>query len=350
MRGRVRADRAAAASAGRRDVRRRPGPGRRSGGRARRARGRAGRRRRRRENGWPGRATTRAPGPMPVQRRRAASAACGRRGSRRPRPAPRGRPRPVSIVHTSPTSASRPVASTIRPIRSTTRPWRRCEVGLARAARERRASTRARSCRTSRSQLQCCDDLARARELGLDAGVDVALRRAHDAPPRPTRRSAWTSQCSMPPSAPRSPSIASRTSSRSSGLTRTRDPLALDDAAQRAAHDVDDALGLDRERARERPSRRARAPSSTASRSSRSAATRRVARRRAGGGLGQRGERRLERRVRLGVPGGEALGLRRRARCSRGSARPRRGRLDSTSAASSARPPAAPEARAPRSA
>ena len=36
-----------------------------------------------------------------------------------------GRPRPVSIVQTSPTSASRPVASVIRPIRSTTRPLRR---------------------------------------------------------------------------------------------------------------------------------------------------------------------------------------------------------------------------------
>ena len=33
--------------------------------------------------------------------------------------------RPVAISHTSPTSASRPVASTISPMRSLTRPWRR---------------------------------------------------------------------------------------------------------------------------------------------------------------------------------------------------------------------------------
>ena len=80
------------------------------------------------------------------------------------------------------------------------------QVGLA---ARRRAASSAESSALSiaehqpyrRCELQRgCDDLARALELGLDAGVDVAVGRAHEAPPRPTRRSAWTSQCSMPPS------------------------------------------------------------------------------------------------------------------------------------------------------
>ena len=77
-------------------------------------------------------ATTRAPGPMPAA---SPSAIRSVRPARKPTTSAGtvGRPRPVSIVHTSPTSASRPVASTIRPIRSQTRPWRRCRSASRRA-------------------------------------------------------------------------------------------------------------------------------------------------------------------------------------------------------------------------
>ena len=106
------------------------GPCRPADGRGRRARGRAARRRRRPRSGWPV-AITRAPGPMPVG---SPSAISSVRPARKPTTSAgtAARPRPVSIVHTSPTSASRPVASTIRPIRSTTRPWRRCRSAVPR--------------------------------------------------------------------------------------------------------------------------------------------------------------------------------------------------------------------------
>ena len=80
-------------------------------------------------SGWP-EAVTRAPGPMPVG---SPSAISSVRPARKPTTSAGtdGAPRPVSIVHTSPTSASRPVASTIRPIRSTTRPRAPVQIRVA---------------------------------------------------------------------------------------------------------------------------------------------------------------------------------------------------------------------------
>ena len=128
------------------------------------------------------------------------------------------RPRPVSIVQTSPTSASTPVASMIRPIRSQTRPWRRCR-SASRSASDGGVERGGEHQRRAERRL---DDLAGALELGVDARVDVALRRAHDGAAarrrgaRPGPRSARSRRAT----ATRSP-IASRTRSRSSGWTRT---------------------------------------------------------------------------------------------------------------------------------
>ena len=116
------------------------GPCRPADARGRRARGPAGRRLTLTASGWP-EAVTRAPGPMPAA---SPSAISSVRPARKPTTSAGtdGRPRPVSIVHTSPTSASRPVASTIRPIRSTTRPVRRLRSAsrIASEASESRSS------------------------------------------------------------------------------------------------------------------------------------------------------------------------------------------------------------------
>ena len=65
------------------------------------------------------------------------------------------------------------------------------------------------------------------------------------APPRPTRRSAWTSKCSMPPSSAASCVDRGRGRGRGPrGCTRIVTRSRSIEPAQRAAHGVDDALGL----------------------------------------------------------------------------------------------------------
>ena len=265
-RARERVGRRGARRAGAQRGRRRSGRARRSGGRGRRARGRAARRRPSTRNGSPVAVHARARADA-RRARRAASAACGRRGSRRPRRAPAARPRPVSIVQTSPTSASRPVASTIRPIRSQTRPWRRCR-SASRMRAGGRASSGARA-RVMPRRARRLDDLARALELGLDARVDVAVRRAHDG--AAAADAALGLDLAVLDAAERGdaarPSPRARSRGRP-GCTSTIDALALDDAAQRAADGLDDELGL----------RRRSAPPTTFSASSERRARRRAPR------------------------------------------------------------------------
>ena len=69
------------------------------------------------------------------------------------------------------------------------------------------------------------------------------------APPRDTRRSAWTSQCSMPPSVRAQVVHRLAHGLEVGGVHQHGHPLALDDAAQRAAHRLDDQRGLDGDRA-----------------------------------------------------------------------------------------------------
>ena len=164
---------------------------------------------------WPPRAR---PGRCP-SRRRAPSAACGRRGSRRPRRAPRAgrgpsrscrprRPRPrgrsprrsgrSGRARARGGGAGRPRAARRRPRSRTPLTPRPAApaLALARAASAAATTSRARS------------SLVSTRASTSPSGVRTT------APPRPTRRSAWTSQCSMPPSAG-------------------------DDAAHRLAHEVE---------------------------------------------------------------------------------------------------------------
>src|SRR3954447_22216345 len=85
------------------------------------------------------------------------------------------RERPASTRHTSPTSASRPVTSTIRPMRSLTRPRRRwrSEWEIAWPNPARRSST------GSATEL-IVKYFSRSVELCLDRRVDLALGGAHD--------------------------------------------------------------------------------------------------------------------------------------------------------------------------
>ena len=103
---------------------------------------------------------------------------------------------------TSPTSACRPVASMIRPIRLLTRPCARARSALRSAARgalEQLAAQRARAHAAPRSRAR------RGRPRGPAPAGSATLASTSlstvrtIAPPRPTRRSAWISQCSMPP-------------------------------------------------------------------------------------------------------------------------------------------------------
>ena len=119
---------------------------------------------------WPPRAR---PGRCP-SRRRAPSGACARRGSRRPRRAPRAGRGPSRSC--TPRRPRPPGPWPRRSGRSGRARARGGGAGRRRAARRRRASQRPRSRRAQRGR----DDLAGALELGLDAGVDVALGRAHD--------------------------------------------------------------------------------------------------------------------------------------------------------------------------
>src|SRR5947209_10753960 len=86
-------------------------------------------------------------------------------------------------MHTSPISTCTPVASMIRPIRSLTRPTRRersasCKARVARATRPGRAGA---SVVMARLRLERGgDDLAGARKLGVDAGINLARAGAGD--------------------------------------------------------------------------------------------------------------------------------------------------------------------------
>ena len=135
----------------------------------------------------------------------------------------------------------------IRPIRSLTRP-RRCarSASLTRAGGAGRPACSQLASAAARQRR--CDDLPRARELGVDASTSISpasVRRI--TPPRSTRRSDWTSQCSIPPSSPLQRLRPSPlTTSRSAGLTTQRHAAAIGHTAQRVARDVDHALGLNR--------------------------------------------------------------------------------------------------------
>ncbi len=93
--------------------------------------------------------------------------------------------RPVSTSHTSPTSASRPVASMIRPIRLITAPAARMKVapleGLEDALELRMLRAHRRSSASSTSR-------ARSSFVSMVASTSPAALRT-SAPPRETRRS-----------------------------------------------------------------------------------------------------------------------------------------------------------------
>src|SRR4051794_40164439 len=85
------------------------------------------------------------------------------------------RVRPAATAQTSPTSASRPLASTIRPMRSLTRPRRRWGAEL-----ETVWPNPARRSSTSSAPELIVKYFAGSVELGLDRRVDLALGGAHD--------------------------------------------------------------------------------------------------------------------------------------------------------------------------
>src|SRR4051812_31868842 len=148
--------------------------------------------------------------------------------------------RPVRTSQTSPTSASRPVASTISPIRSLTRPWRRC-----RSARETARPSWATRSRTASgiAALLRRQHLAHTRELGRQRRVDLALERADDR--AAARHAALGLHLAMADAAELGdePVAGLAHEVEVVGVHEDRDAVALDEPAQRAAHDVDDALG-----------------------------------------------------------------------------------------------------------
>src|SRR5919198_170456 len=155
------------------------------------------------------------------------------------------RPRPVAISQTSPTSASRPVASTISPIRSDTRPCRRCRSARAIAA-VRRCS------RDSAIGELVLEHLACPGELGLERRVDLALGGAHDGP---ARAHAALGLDLAVLDATELADEARRVLAHDVevlGVDEDQDAITLDQPAQRAAHDLDHELAVDRERGAER--------------------------------------------------------------------------------------------------
>src|SRR5690349_16401925 len=88
------------------------------------------------------------------------------------------RVRPADTVHSSPTSACRPVASTTRPIRFVIRPRRGVRSAACSAAWWRLSSG---SGVIAGAPLCLLEDLCELVELLGDLGVDLALGRAHDA-------------------------------------------------------------------------------------------------------------------------------------------------------------------------
>src|SRR4051794_3100599 len=85
------------------------------------------------------------------------------------------RERPASTRTTSPTSASRPLASTMRPIRSLTRPRSPCRSERATVS----PWAASRLSRSAGAEL-VIEHLAHALELRLDGRVDLAVDRAQD--------------------------------------------------------------------------------------------------------------------------------------------------------------------------
>src|SRR3954470_3112515 len=152
--------------------------------------------------------------------------------------------RPVRTSQTSPTSASRPVASTIRPMRSLTRPWRRCRS--ARATARPRPATRAATSASGMGVAELLlEDLAGAGQLGVQRGVDLALEGAHD------RAAAADAPLGLDLAVLDAAELGDQRRRRGAdelevvGVDQHADAIALDEAAQRAAHDVHDPLGVD---------------------------------------------------------------------------------------------------------
>src|SRR4051812_5876359 len=146
------------------------------------------------------------------------------------------RPRPARSSQTSPTSASRPVASTMRPMRSLTRPRRRC--------RSDRATTSPSAPRRSATGELIFEDLARALELGLQGGVDLALdgaddrAAAGDAPLGLDLEVLHAAELGHDDAQP----LADRLEVL--GVDEDGEALALQQQAQRPTHGLDDELGI----------------------------------------------------------------------------------------------------------
>src|SRR3954471_2669705 len=161
--------------------------------------------------------------------------------------------RPVRTSQTSPTSASRPVASTISPMRSLTRPCRRCRSArpTARPSSSRRPAGDSGSASSAIAQL-LLEHLAGAGQLGGQGGVDLALDRADDRPATP--HAALGLHVAVLDAAELGHQALGGAAHEVEvvGVDEDGHAVALDDAAQRAAHDVDDALGLGGDRAGQR--------------------------------------------------------------------------------------------------
>ena len=164
-----------------------------------------------------------------------------RRGSRRPRRGCRSRRGGRDRVRRRRPRRPRPPG---RSPRRSGRSGRR--RGRAGGAGRRRPTASAAAAQTlSRSRELVHEHLAGAGELRRPASRRPRPRAVRTtAPPRPTRRSACTSQCSMPPSSATSVRRAARDQVEVVGVDQDGHALALDEPAQRAAHDVDDPLGL----------------------------------------------------------------------------------------------------------
>src|SRR4051812_23186480 len=176
-----------------------------------------------------------------------------------------GRRRPGGIMQTSPTSASRPVASTVRPMRAETRPWRRGRSAWRRpavapprmpappappSAPRRRwppagRGSRARGGRRSRRHaLQLGDDdLARALELGVEAGVDLRGGGADDRAAAADAPLLLDLDVVDPAELGGEPVDRLADDPEVFGVDEELHALAFHEAAQGAAHDVEHGLG-----------------------------------------------------------------------------------------------------------
>ena len=268
-------------------------------------------------SGWPVARRRARPGRCPSARR-AASAACGRRGSRRPRRAPAARPRPVVDRADLADLGLEAGRLDDQADQVDDAAVAAVQVGVAQSARRARSSALGRSRRASSSRARpATTSRARSSLVSTRASTSPSGVRT-TAPPRATRRSAWTSQCSMPPS--EAAQLVHRLAHELEvvGVDEHGDALALDDAAQRAADGLDARARARRRARRRRSSRRARGRARRRARSSRSAA------------LGLRGAQRL------GAPASSAASAGASAAQRLGAARPRSPRRARPRAAASA--------------